>query len=105
MPLLTLLSSSGGLATPSSVSILYSGRCAEVRGSRWSAAPPDTGGSWLGVSRYVVMGEKAGGCSRDGGVGNMRWRSAIAGGEGERMRTSPGRQTYFDNREKYELEG
>lgn len=28
------------------------------------------------------MGEKAGGCSRDGGVGNMRWRSAIAGREG-----------------------
>lgn len=28
------------------------------------------------------MGEKAGGCSRDGGVGNMRWRSAIAGRKG-----------------------
>lgn len=30
------------------------------------------------------MGEKAGGCSRDGGVGNMRWRSAIAGRKGGR---------------------
>lgn len=32
----------------------------------------------------MVMGEKAGGCSRDGGVGNMRWRSAIAGRKGGR---------------------
>lgn len=46
------------------------------------------------------MGEKAGGCSRDGGVGNMRWRSAIAGRKGEGMRNSPGRQQHFSKDEK-----
>lgn len=50
----------------------------EVKDGRGSAAPLVAGGSWLGVSRYVMMGEKAGCCSKDGGVGNMRWRSATA---------------------------
>lgn len=64
---------------PSSVSILHSGSCVEAKGGRWSpAAAPLVGGSWLGVSRYVMMGEKAGCCSSDGGVGNMRCRSATA---------------------------
>lgn len=82
--LLTLKSSCLGLSIPSSVSILYSTSWAELKGSRWSAAPLGAGGSWLGVSRYVMMGEKAGCCSREGGVGNIRWRSAIAGAEREK---------------------
>lgn len=73
------MSSCRGLAMPSSVSILHSGSCVEAKGGRWSpAAAPLAGGSWLGVSRYVMMGEKAGCCSSDGGVGNMRCRSATA---------------------------
>lgn len=73
------MSSCRGLAKPSSVSILHSGSCVEAKGGRWSeAAAPLEGGSWLGVSRYVMMGEKAGCCSSDGGVGNMRCRSATA---------------------------
>lgn len=63
---------------PSSISILNSASGAEAKGGRWSAAPLGAGGSWLGVSRYVMMGEKAGCCSREGGVGNIRWRSATA---------------------------
>lgn len=77
-PLLTLISSCRGLTMPSSISILYSVWWAEANGGRWSTAPLGAGGSWLGVSRYVMMGEKAGCCSKEGGVGNMRWRSATA---------------------------
>lgn len=77
--LLTLMSSCRGLAAPSSVSILYSASWVAAKGGKWSAAAPlGAGGSWLGVSRYVMMGEKAGCCSSEGGVGNMRWRSATA---------------------------
>lgn len=75
---LTLRSSIPGLARPSSISIRYSVNWEEAKGSRWSAAPLCTGGSWLGVSRYVVAGEKAGCCSKEGGVGNILWRSATA---------------------------
>lgn len=77
-PILTLTSSCRGLTTPSSISILYSVSWVEAKVGRWSAAPLGAGGSWLGVSRYVMMGEKAGCCSKEGGVGNMRWRSATA---------------------------
>lgn len=75
---LTLMSSCLGLARLSSISILFSVSCMEAKGSGWSAAPLGAGGSWLGVSRYVMMGEKAGCCSREGGVGNIRWSSATA---------------------------
>ena len=63
---------------PSSISILNSVNWVEAKGGRWSAAPLGGGGSWLGVSRYVMMGEKAGCCSKEGGVGNILWRSATA---------------------------
>lgn len=75
---------------PSSTSIRYSWSWVEDRGPRgWSEPAEGAGGSWLGVSRYVMMGEKAGCCSREGGVGNIRWRSATAEwreGWGEEMR-------------------
>lgn len=48
----------------------------EQLGWSWATAAPT--GSWLGVSRYIIMGEKAACCSKDGGVGNIRWSSATA---------------------------